>query len=236
MTHIELKTQELSSKSSLNNVENVVTMSLASKAENAHTSLQCSITNTVSIDTMPVTTPIATTISSDSVTSVEQTLSSMSLYTATTTAMTFSYIYISGPPLLIPTSSNVASQSLPTLHYQNLYEPVLTSTLSHRDTYEPGVPLVATCTIHEITHGTQQFATSGLPKLSENPLEWQSFWESFSTAIHLNPNLRGVQKFNYLKAPAPGRCIENNSRPSPDSLIISIQFLCFMNDLDKPIN
>ena len=42
MTHIELKTQELTSKSLLNNVENVVTTSLASEPENAHTSLQCS--------------------------------------------------------------------------------------------------------------------------------------------------------------------------------------------------
>ena len=104
---------------------------------------------------MPVTTPIATTASSDSVTSVEQALSSMSLYTATTTATTVSYIYSSGLPLLIPTSSsNAASQSLPTLHYQNLYEPVLTSTLSCRDTHEPEVPLLETRTIHENTHDT----------------------------------------------------------------------------------
>ena len=79
-------------------------MSLASKPENAHTSLQCSSINSVSIGTISVTTPIATTASSDSVTSVEQALSSMSLYTATTTATTVSYIYSSGPPLLIPTS------------------------------------------------------------------------------------------------------------------------------------
>ena len=96
--------------------------------------------NTVSIGTMPVTTPIATTASSDSVTSFEQALSSMSLYTATTAATNVSYIYSSGLPLLIPTSSsNAASQSLPTLHYQNLYEPVITSTLSCRDTHEPEV-------------------------------------------------------------------------------------------------
>ena len=212
MTHIELKIQELTSKSSLNNVENVVTASLASEPENAHTSLQCSSTNTVSIGTMSVTTHIATTALSDSVTSVEQALSSMSLYTATATATTISYIYSSGRPLLIPTSlSNAALQlSLPTLHYQNLYEPVLTSILSRSDTHEPGFSLLVTHTIHENTHGTQQFAASHLPKLtlpssfSGNPLEWQSFWDPFSTAIYLNPNLSGVKKFNYLKAQLQG--------------------------------
>ena len=145
---------------------------------------------------MSVTTPITTTASSDSITPFEQALSSLLLYTATTTATTVSYICSSGhAPLLIPTSSgNAASQSLPTLYYQNLYELLLTSTLSHRDTHEPGVPLLVTCTIHENTHGTQQFATSCLPKLtlpsfSGNPPDWQSFWDLFSTAIHLNPNL-----------------------------------------------
>ena len=130
-------------------------MSLALEPENAHTSLQCSSINSVSIGTMPVTTPIAATASSDSVTSVKQALSSMSLYTATTTATTVGYIYSSGLPLLILTSSsNAASHSLPTLHYQNLYEPVLTSTLSCRDTHKPEVPLLATRTIYENTHGT----------------------------------------------------------------------------------
>ena len=54
--------------------------------------------NNVSIGIMPVTTPIATAASSDSVTSVEQALNSISLYTATTTATTVSYIYSSGLP------------------------------------------------------------------------------------------------------------------------------------------
>ena len=50
-----------------------------------------------------------------------------------------------------------------------------------------------------------QFATSRLPKLtlptfSGNPLTWLTFWDSFQAAIHLNPTLSGVQKFNYLKA------------------------------------
>ena len=55
----------------------------------------------------------------------------------------------------------------------------------------------------------QQFAVSRLPKLtlrtfSGNILDCLTFWDSFQAAIHLNPNLSGVQKFNYLKAQLQG--------------------------------
>ncbi|XP_065887247.1 uncharacterized protein [Dysidea avara] len=58
-------------------------------------------------------------------------------------------------------------------------------------------------------HSTQQFATSRLPKLSlptfsGDPLTWQAFWDSFFAAIHSNPSLSGIQKFNYLKAQLQG--------------------------------
>ena len=54
-----------------------------------------------------------------------------------------------------------------------------------------------------------QFTASKLPKLtlpvfSGNPLDWLTFWDLFQVAIHLNPNLSGVQKFNYLKAQLQG--------------------------------
>ena len=56
---------------------------------------------------------------------------------------------------------------------------------------------------------TQQVAASRilkltLPTFSGNPLTWLTFWDSFQAAIHLNPNLSGVQKFNYLKAQLQG--------------------------------
>ena len=58
-------------------------------------------------------------------------------------------------------------------------------------------------------HSTQQFATSHLPKLSlptfsGDPLTWQASWDSFFAAIHSNPSLSGIQKFNYLKAQLQG--------------------------------
>ena len=45
----------------------------------------------------------------------------------------------------------------------------------------------------------------------KSPLDWLSFWDSFQAAIHLNPNLSGIQKFNYLKSQLQGdaaRCID----------------------------
>ncbi len=39
-----------------------------------------------------------------------------------------------------------------------------------------------------------------LPVFSGNPLDWQCFWDSFDAAVHRNPSLNGIQKFNYLKA------------------------------------
>jgi len=39
-----------------------------------------------------------------------------------------------------------------------------------------------------------------LPRFSGDPLGWQTFWDSFQTAIHSNPKLTGVEKFNYLRS------------------------------------
>ena len=51
----------------------------------------------------------------------------------------------------------------------------------------------------------QMSAISCLPKLtlptfSGDSLNWRTFWDSFYAAIHANPSLSGIQKFNYLKA------------------------------------
>ena len=43
-----------------------------------------------------------------------------------------------------------------------------------------------------------------LPTFSGNPLLWQTFWDSFEAAVHGNPNLTGVEKFNYLRAQLEG--------------------------------
>ena len=53
------------------------------------------------------------------------------------------------------------------------------------------------------SHPASQYITR-LPKLevskySGDPLNWQSFWDCFESAIDLNPNLSVVQKLNYLR-------------------------------------
>ena len=49
-----------------------------------------------------------------------------------------------------------------------------------------------------------QFAISRLPKLtlptfSGDPLTWQTFWDAFNAAIHVNPSLSGVKKIQLFK-------------------------------------
>lgn len=49
------------------------------------------------------------------------------------------------------------------------------------------------------------FQTNCLPKLvlpsfNGNPLEWESFWHTFRSAVHDNSSISDVQKFNYLRA------------------------------------
>ncbi|XP_056001802.1 uncharacterized protein LOC130048776 [Ostrea edulis] len=39
-----------------------------------------------------------------------------------------------------------------------------------------------------------------LPMFNGNILDWQTFWDSFETTIHLNHTLTDVQKFSYLKS------------------------------------
>lgn len=43
-----------------------------------------------------------------------------------------------------------------------------------------------------------------LPIFSGDPLTWQSFWDSFDAAVHSNPTLNPVQKFNYLRSQLQG--------------------------------
>lgn len=43
-----------------------------------------------------------------------------------------------------------------------------------------------------------------LPIFSGDPLTWRSFCDSFDAAVHNNPMLDGVQKFNYLRAQLQG--------------------------------
>lgn len=53
-------------------------------------------------------------------------------------------------------------------------------------------------------HSYSRLPKLALPTFSGNPLEWQTFWDSFSVAIDCNPHLSGAQKLNYLRTQLHG--------------------------------
>ena len=65
-----------------------------------------------------------------------------------------------------------------------------------------------TSDINEHTKTTHQTYTRlpklPLPTFDGNPLEWQSFWDSFTAAVDSNPHLMPVQKLNYLRSQLHG--------------------------------
>ena len=122
-----------------------------------------------------------------------------------------SLLYSDGsrPPPLIPATYYTAATPSSISPYRpfmsrafvprNLYESPL-STQAHRFP-----ALVITTCVTPPVQDHQQFANTGLPKLtlsmfSGDPLSWLTFWDSFYMTIHANPNLSRIQKFSYLKA------------------------------------
>ena len=72
------------------------------------------------------------------------------------------------------------------------------------------IPIVSTASSQVVTPAFANHV-SRLPKLqlptfslSGNPLEWLTFLDSFDVAVNSNPNLEGIQKFNYLSAQLTG--------------------------------
>ena len=55
-----------------------------------------------------------------------------------------------------------------------------------------------------IGHSSSRLPKLSLPTFSGNPLNWQTFWDSFEAAVHNNRHLTGVEKFNYLRAQLDG--------------------------------
>ena len=81
------------------------------------------------------------------------------------------------------------------------HTPPCTSPSAVSDTLEPVV---------------QPSPASRLPKLdlsrfSGDPLGWQTFWDSYQAAVHSNPKLTGVEKFNYLRSLLDGKAYRNIS-------------------------
>ena len=59
--------------------------------------------------------------------------------------------------------------------------------------------------LQSVSQQSNSLNTHRLPKLSlptfnGDSLKWQTFWDSYKSAVHDNPSLGDIQKFNYLKA------------------------------------
>ena len=67
--------------------------------------------------------------------------------------------------------------------------------VSASDMHSPG-----TIATSHMFQNVSRLPKLSLPTFSGDPLLWQMFWDSFNAAVHLNPTLGGVQKFNYLRA------------------------------------
>ena len=50
-----------------------------------------------------------------------------------------------------------------------------------------------------------------LKRFHGNPVEWSPFWDSFNAAVHQNPRLNEVEKFNYLKSLLQGQAANSIS-------------------------
>ena len=61
-----------------------------------------------------------------------------------------------------------------------------------------------TNTVKSVHAVVMQLPKLEVPKYSGDPLNWQSFWDCFESAIHFNLNLSGVQKLSYLRAQLEG--------------------------------
>ena len=157
------------------------------------------VTSSITFTTVtnPITPPIVTSTMPFPLTSCDVTtlphgaFRPISVYPTSST----SHYGLGGPPPLIPAVTSIA-----TLHNPSTYEPL---------------PVLSTQPFMNALHRgnsqpvSSQFATSRLPKLIlptflGDSLTWQMFWDSFNAAIHANPSLSEIQKFNYLKAQLQG--------------------------------
>ena len=61
------------------------------------------------------------------------------------------------------------------------------------------IPRIPTHTSRDMHMSYSRLPKLHLPTFDGNPLQWQTFWDSFSAAVDSNACLTGVKKFNYLR-------------------------------------
>ena len=188
------------------------------------TTVQAGPVSTIAVSTFPL--PVMTPSSTTSLVVIESTNYATETCGAEHVMPMANIIHSTnlGPPPLIPadvrslasqyrpTATLFASRSfneLPIYTQQQVFPSSVTNASTVYDSPIPVPQALATPAISTNpvvpSHHSQMFATNRLPKLTlptffGDPLTWQTFWDSFYVSIHANPNLSGIQKFNYLKA------------------------------------
>ena len=95
-------------------------------------------------------------------------------------------------------AADVQSHDQSTPDHQPLQTNPLNTSISLEDT--PTTQLPSSNTVPNMSQTICKLPKLNPPVFCGNPLDWQSFWDSFEAAVHRNPSLNGIQKFNYLKA------------------------------------
>lgn len=104
------------------------------------------------------------------------------------------------PPLLIMSST---TQAIPVSKPSNSTQNVPhsdTNSQPESATTEPQVQTNTITTTHTPHKSVSRLPKLNLPSFSDDPLLWQTFWDTFNAAINNNPSLGKVQKFSYLWA------------------------------------
>ena len=61
-----------------------------------------------------------------------------------------------------------------------------------------------TTVLTSASHATSRLPKLSIPTFTGDPLNWQSFWDCFDSAVNSNPTLSNVQKLSYLRAQLQG--------------------------------
>ena len=81
--------------------------------------------------------------------------------------------------------------------------PVHPPTVDHPTGKPPSADLpdsAASGTTHYHQGAKVRLPKISLPRFNGDPVKWTTFWDSYQSAIHLNPDLSEVDKFNYLRS------------------------------------
>ena len=115
------------------------------------------------------------------------------------------------PPAIGDTSTETSIPTSSETVQQVNHSPFNTQTQVKPSTTQvnpPTTPIVSTASSQVVTpvftNHLIRLPKLQLPTFSGNPLEWLTFWDSFDVAVNSNPNLEGIQKFNYPRAQLTG--------------------------------